>query len=70
MLGHLVPFLSEICFIPELTYLPAAAAKDQPAIEALSHRVAEIQGIVPGDPCALCLHSFILPYSICALLFR
>ena len=70
LLGYVVPFLSELCFVPELTYLPAVAAKDQPTIEALSRRVAEIQSIVPADLCALCLHSFTLHCLICALLLR
>ena len=53
--------------VSELTYLPAVAAKDQPEIDALSRRVAEIQGIIPADLCALCLYFFFL---ICALLLR
>ena len=37
-------------------FWPAAAARDQPAVDALTVRVREIQGMTPTYICASCLH--------------
>ena len=47
-----------IAFI--LIFWFAAAARDQPTIEALTARVGEIQSMLPRWMCALCLH---LPHA-------
>ena len=69
---------SKVClfrFPPGYTFVPVlnlpfpAASKSQVEIDALTSRIAEIQGIDPAVFCALCLHLFILNFLTHALLF-